>query len=120
VTTDNRGHEVHIPPRALIPIDDAHNDLIEERKEKGDCCFKSRITVYLRSCPSIQADTVVFLLVRYDVGVFVCEDAFQSHSLDLLVLMAEQLDTEAHVSGMFEALQTQKIILRAKLGYLGW
>ncbi len=62
----------------------------------GDCCFKRNIAVFLFSCPSLKVVTVVFLLVRYYVGVFVCENTFQCHSLDLLVLMAEQLKTERH------------------------
>lgn len=62
----------------------------------GDCCFKRNITVYLFSCPSLKVVKVVLLLVRYYVEVFVCENTFQCHSLDLLVLMAEQLKTKRH------------------------
>lgn len=36
----------------------------------------------------------MFLLVWDYVGVFVCEEALQCDSLELLVLMAEQLKTE--------------------------
>lgn len=71
----------------------------------GDCCFERRITVYLLFCPSLQVVKVVFLLVWHYVGVFVCENTFQCHSLDLLVLMAEQLKTERNVSCWFDALE---------------
>lgn len=57
-------------------------------KEKRYCIF-----VILSISKGVQA---VFLLVWYYVGVFVCESTFQHHSLDLLVLMAEQLKTERH------------------------
>lgn len=39
---------------------------------------------------------VGYPLVWNDVGVFVCEEAFQSHLLDSLVLMAEQLRRRWH------------------------
>lgn len=40
---------------------------------------------------------VVFLLIWYDAGVFVCENTLQCHSLNLMVLVAEQLKTEAEI-----------------------
>lgn len=72
---------------ALIPIEDAHKDPIEEKKEWEIVASNRNITV----CFVLWW---FYLLVWYYVGVFVCENAFQGHSLDLLVLMAEQLKTE--------------------------
>lgn len=71
----------------------------------GACCFKRNVTVYLFSCPSLKVVKVVFLLVWYYVGVFVCENTFQSNSLDLLVLMAEQLKTEKNISYWFDEVE---------------
>lgn len=46
------------------------------------------LLLYIYSSPSLQGR---FLLVWYYVAVLVCEETLQRHSLDLLVLMAEQL-----------------------------
>lgn len=69
----------------------------------GDCCFKRNITVHLSSCTSLEVVMVLFLLVWYYVRVFVGEDTLQRHSLDLLVLMAQQLGTERNRSCWFNA-----------------
>lgn len=48
-----------------------------------------------RECDRILFTSALLLLVRYDVGVSVCENTFQRHLLDVLVLMAQQLQTDS-------------------------
>ena len=70
--------------------------------------FRNRtpITVHEFSCPSFRVITVLFLLVWYNVWVFVCENTFQGHSLNLLVLMAEQLKTHTERNTSHSTLHT--------------
>lgn len=52
-----------------------------------------RAVSYQRWKPGKQPKSS-FLLIGDDVGVFVGQDTLQRHTLDLLVLMAEQLRTK--------------------------
>lgn len=50
-----------------------------------------------RKCDHILLSCPRFLLVWHDVGVSVGKNTFQHHSLDILVLMAQQLWTDTSI-----------------------